>query len=173
MNHLFTVLNIVEPSDGGIEWCIRRIFISRLPLWQAHHTHTHITLIFMYQQLELDSLFTTFSSLITLGQPARAAVPMYLSMEKGGQWNHIIFARTLRIDWNPAVGRTYHNKSLAALGTSSESIYHRRTRPTSERKHFYRRWRIDLHDFFLRNFLHRRRQLLWTVLWLGRSLFCL
>lgn len=49
------------------------------------HTHTHITLNFMYQQLELDSLFTTFSSLITLGQPARAAVPMYLSMEKRGQ----------------------------------------------------------------------------------------
>lgn len=67
--------------------------------------------------------------------------------------NRIIFAWTENRLIDPAFGRIYHNKSLAALETSSESIYHRRTRPTNEWKHFYRRWRIDLHHFFVAQFV--------------------
>lgn len=116
MNHLFT-----EPT-----WVrdVRREHPGLVLECSIEGMSTHHSLL-----LSQNLFYTAISSLITFEQAACAALA-FVTGRKGGQQNDM----WRRIDWNPPIGSTYSNKLLAALETSSESIYHRgaRARATGE-----------------------------------------
>lgn len=122
-----SILNIVFLffSDSSFSRC----------LCATSHTHTHTHSSNLYLLSE-NLLFTIFSSLITFDQCSWVSSSIEKKNERAranertnerATKRYYFSTNILWIDWKSAVGKTYCNKLLAALETSFESIYHRRS----------------------------------------------